>query len=255
MKCLKRNELPNFLKLPYVFDIDKICQILLNAPEKWDGLSNPDKYGALAESCPCLEKKFGLKFRSIEEAYEYLRRTGVKSNNMKWDYRDFIESINGNTALKNNPYKQLSISKYNPDFNNKKFEVKIPSNRLDERQYNKIKSWVKNTYLEKVIFTFKGFVTRVRVSRMEPGCIIDEHIDYNTDYSIRIHIPLRTNDHCGFYINRGKNYKKEYFKMPANGHCWFLNQGYKHSAWNKGDSPRDHLILSVVGQDDLLGLV
>lgn len=252
MKTLKkRNELPSFLKLPYIFDIDEICKALAAAPEGFDGLNNPDKYGRLAESCPYLEKKFGLKFKSIEEAYEYLRESGIKDSSMKWDYRNFIEYKNGGIHLKNNPYKQMSITEYNPDFDSGNFEVKIPKNRLDERQYNKIKPWAAGTYLEKALSTFKGFVTRARVSRMEPGCVISEHIDYNTDYSIRIHIPLRTNDKCGFYINRGKNHKKDYIKMPVDGHCWFFNQGYRHSAWNRGSSPRDHLILSVVGQDDL----
>ena len=256
MKNLKkRNELPSFLRLPYKFNIGKICELLVAAPEGFDGLDNPDKYGKLAESCPCLEEKFGLKFKSIEEAYEHLRRNGVKNDEMKWDYRNFIKRSNGHIILTDNPYKQMSLTEYNPKFDSKKFNVRIPKTRLDERQYNKLKSWVKNTYLEEVLSTFKGFVTRVRISRMEPGCIIDEHIDYNTDYSIRIHIPLKTNSKCGFYINRGKNYKKDYIKMPADGYSWFFNQGYKHSAWNKGDSPRDHLILSVAGQEDLSGLV
>ena len=35
------------------------------------------------------------------------------------------------------------------------------------------------------------------------------------------------------------------------GECWFLNQGFKHSAWNNGDTERWHLIVSVLTQEDL----
>lgn len=239
------------MELPYIFDIQEILDLLNNIPEDFNDLNDLDGYGKVAESCPCLEETFGLKFKTIEDAYEYLRKNGIRQNNMKWNYMNFVKTSEQTIRLKDNPYKQMPLTEYNPNFDPKKFHVKIPKNRLDERQYNKIKPWVKNTYLEKVLSTFKGFVTRVRISRMEPGCIVDEHIDYNTDYSIRVHIPLRTNNKSGFYIRRDLNGKKDYIQMPADGHCWFINQGYRHSAWNKGDTPRDHLVLSIVGQDDL----
>ena len=245
----KRDELPNFLKLPYTFDLDRICVVIDKAPESFEDLIDLNGYKKVGEACPCLEEIFGLKFQSIEDAYTYLKKTGIKPKNMKWDYRNFIKVSNGKIQLKNNPYKQMALTEYNSDFDSKNWTVKIPKNRLDERAYNKLKPWVVGTYIEKALAQFKGFITRVRVARMEPGCVIDEHIDYNTNYSIRIHIPLKTNDQCGFYIKRASH--KDYITMPANGGCWFINQGYKHSAWNKGDKPRDHLVLSVVGQQDL----
>ena len=252
MKNLKkRNELPNFMQLPYIFDINKIIDSLNNIPEDFNDLNDSDGYGRVAESCPCLEEKFGLKFNTIEDAYKYLRNSGIKPENMKWDYTKFVQNSKSGFKLKNNPYKQMALTEYNTKFNPEEFNVQIPKNRLDERQYNKLKHWVIGTYLEEVLSTFKGLVTRARISRMEPGCVIDEHIDYNTNYSIRVHIPIRTNNKSGFYVRRSLNGKKDYIQMPANGRCWFLNQGYRHSAWNKGNTPRDHLVLSLVGQEDL----
>ena len=35
------------------------------------------------------------------------------------------------------------------------------------------------------------------------------------------------------------------------GEVWFLNQGLRHSAWNKGKTSRSHIIISVNGQEDL----
>ena len=40
-------------------------------------------------------------------------------------------------------------------------------------------------------------------------------------------------------------------KQWHQGECWFLNQGLKHSAWNKGKTPRAHIIISVLTQEDL----
>ena len=257
MKNLKkRHELPNFLRLPYVFDISKILQALNKAPEGFKDLDGSGAYGKLADSCHCLQKTFGLKFNSLESAYEYLRKTGVRPKGMNWDYRKFITTgTDGKWEVRNNPYKQLAITEYNPEHDRKRFQINIPRNRLDERQYNKLKPWVIGTYLEKVISVFKGFVTRVRVARMEPGCKIGEHIDYNTDYSIRVHIPLRTNEKCGFYIRRRPKANKEHIQMKPDGTCWFVNTGYKHSVWNYGKTPRDHLILSIASQEDIFGII
>ncbi len=248
---LKRDKLPSFLKLPYQFDLSKIIQALKDAPDQFDDLEDHSSYSKVAETCHSLEETFGLKFSSIEDAYEYLRKNNVKPENMNWDYRDFVKSDGDSFRITDNPYKQLALTEYDPNFSRDEFETKIPSSRLDERQYRKIKDWVRGTYLEEVINTFKGNVTRVRVARMEPGSVIGEHIDYNTDYSIRVHIPITTNEDCGFYVKRSRKAEKEFLAMPASGECWFLNQGFLHSAWNKGNEPRDHLVLSISGQVDL----
>ena len=39
--------------------------------------------------------------------------------------------------------------------------------------------------------------------------------------------------------------------VPADGSCYFFNQGAYHSAFNKGPTVRDHLILAVNGQEDI----
>ena len=129
------------------------------------------------------------------------------------------------------------------------YEKKIPKSRLDERHYNKVKDWVKGTYLEEVITSFKAETTRARIAIMDPGAYVAEHIDYNTDYSVRFHIPITTNVKCGFYCV-DKSGEKHYQTMEP-GSCWFLNQGMRHSAWNKGPTTRSHIIISLQGQQDL----
>ena len=108
---------------------------------------------------------------------------------------------------------------------------------------------MKGTYIEEVLKSFKAEHTRARIAVMDPGAYIGDHIDYNTDYSVRYHIPLTTNDDCGFHVIDRKGVKHEQKMLP--GECWFLNQGLKHSAWNKGKTTRAHIIISFLTQEDL----
>ncbi len=269
----KRGELPNFVKLNYTFNIKKILEeVSLFAKNETDDLRPKGSYGDLVGGrSEELQKTFGLKFRSIEEAYEFLQKNDVNESEltsglpqerrMTWDFRNYVKPFekyiqkgaDGKYKITGSPYKQIAITQYNENSANRHYEVSIPKSRLDERHYNKIKNWAKGSYIEEVLNTFKGSVHRARIAIMEPGAFVGAHIDYNTDYSVRYHIPLITNSECGFYVKR-KGSSPEYMHMPADGSAWFLNQGWLHSAWNKGEEPRSHLIISVYGQDDLVGL-
>jgi hypothetical protein len=262
----KRDQLPAFKKLNMTFDVDRIIEDVRNMPVQKDDLKEKDGYGDLVGGkCGCLQKAFGLKFDTIEEAYTFLQdndveesdlRQGLGGKRMAWDFRNYVKPFdeyiekddNGKFQVNNSPYKQIALTQYNPDESDRVYEKKIPKSRLDERHYNKIKDWVKGTYLEEVIKSFKGETTRARIAIMEPGAYVAPHIDYNTDYSIRFHIPITTNEDCGFFCERDG--EKIYQTMEP-GSVYFLNNGLKHSAWNKGKTPRSHIIISVNGQEDL----
>ena len=238
MKNLKRWELPNYKELPYRFNIEKILTVINAHSEGFNSLSDPYGYGKLVEKQPYLARQFGLK-----------RPSAVANNKLKSSVKGLCEKfVQGEEQ--SSSYKQLHLTEYNPEFKPEKLDKTLPLHRLDERKYSKPTDWIKGTYLEEVFERFKGKVTRVRCARLEAGSVIKEHIDYCTSYSIRVHIPLITNDSCGFYFVRPKH-PKDFLKMPADGRCWFINQGFRHSAWNKGKAHRDHLILSIIGQEDL----
>ena len=267
----KRHELPPFKQLTqFNFDVERIIEEIRNMPAQanTDDLKEKDGYGELVGGkCGCLQKAFGLKFDTIEEAYQWLEDNDVEEADLKgqlpagrrmaWDFRNYVkqyddfikEGDDGKYVVDQSPYKQIAFTAYNPDEENRVYEKKMPKSRLDERHYNKIKDWVKGTYIEEVINSFKGETHRARVAIMEPGCLINPHIDYNTDYSVRYHIPLTTNKDCGFYVV-GLDGEKVYQQMKP-GEVWFLNQGLRHSAWNKGKTSRSHIIISVNGQEDL----
>lgn len=268
MTLLKRDELPPFKKLPYTFDVEKILEVVRNMPPVQDDLKIKDGYGNLVGGkSPTLQKAFGLKFTTIEEAYEFLQKNdvaeseltkGLGGKRMSWDFRNYakpfenyiVEDGEGKYEVNGSPYKQIALTQYNSAMENRVYDKKIPKSRLDERHYNKIVDWAKGTYIEEVLNTFKAEHTRARIAVMDPGAFVGEHIDYNTDYSVRYHIPLTTNSDCGFYVV-DKSGTKHYQTMQP-GEVWFLNQGLRHSAWNKGKTPRSHIIISFLTQEDLM---
>ncbi len=122
--------------------------------------------------------------------------------------------------------------------------------KYDERNYTQVLDWVKGTYFEEVLNSFSGKPSRARILTMLPGGKLLPHIDYNTDYNIRIHIPIYTNSWALFGTRR-QGEEVVVHHMPADGHCWFVNVGWEHSAWNFGDTPRVHLIFAMNNQEDI----
>jgi len=217
----RREELPFFKKLPYTFDVDRILKDFNLIKDKNDDLTIEGGYGDLV----------GSKAPKLENAFSIGKYTEYVDGMVKGDYT------------------QVGMTQYNPDAVNREYNIKISNKRPDERHYNSLRPELEGSYIQEVMNTFRGEATRTRIAILKPGAAIKPHIDYNTDYSVRYHIPLKTNDLCGF-DNVDKAGNREEIHMGL-GECWFLNQGFKHSAWNKGDTERWHLIVSVLTQEDL----
>jgi hypothetical protein len=217
----RREELPFFKKLPYTFDVDRILKDFDLIKDKNDDLTIEGGYGDLV----------GSKAPKLENAFNIGKYTEYVDGMVKGDYT------------------QVGMTQYNPNAVNREYNVKISNKRPDERHYNALRPELEGSYIHEVMNTVRGEATRTRIAILKPGAAIKPHIDYNTDYSVRYHIPLKTNDLCGF-DNVDKQGNREEIHMGL-GECWFLNQGFRHSAWNNGDTERWHLIVSVLTQEDL----
>ncbi len=217
----RREELPFFKKLPYTFDVDRILKDFNLIKDKNDDLTIEGGYGDLV----------GSKAPKLENAFSIGKYTEYVDGMVKGDYT------------------QVGMTQYNPDAVNREYNIKISNKRPDERHYNSLRPELEGSYIQEVMNTFRGEATRTRIAILKPGAAIKPHIDYNTDYSVRYHIPLKTNDLCGF-DNVDKAGNREEIHMGL-GECWFLNQGFRHSAWNNGNTERWHLIVSVLTQEDL----
>ena len=217
----RREELPFFKKLPYTFDVDRILKDFNLIKDKNDDLTIEGGYGDLV----------GSKAPKLENAFSIGKYTEYVDGMVKGDYT------------------QVGMTQYNPDAVNREYNIKISNKRPDERHYNSLHPELEDSYIQEVMNTFRGEATRTRIAILKPGAAIEPHIDYNTDYSVRYHIPLKTNDLSGF-DNVDKAGNREEIHMGL-GECWFLNQGFRHSAWNNGNTERWHLIVSVLTQEDL----
>ena len=124
------------------------------------------------------------------------------------------------------------------------WDKKSPQNntKADERFYRKPVDNIP-PYLAEVLDFFRPDLHRVRFTKLMPGASVKPHIDYNTTYSIRLHIPILTSPECEMGVKIGDKVHKTHF--AADGGVYFINQGFEHWATNLGSQPRVHIILSV----------
>lgn len=238
MNWQKRTELPVFKRLEqFQFDPVKLKDAYeeFSNTKTWDGLGN--EYASLCETYTRLPKMF-FKEEELE---------GV----------DCVCDIEWEEAS----YQQLSLVEWDESFSLDKRTEKSGTRwdttiakrdpKADERWFRKR---VVDTpeYFNYVLDTIgKDIVHRTRFAKLSPKSEIKEHIDYNTEYGIRLHIPIITNKKAVFG-GIGSNGKEE-AHFPADGSVWFINPGVKHWARNDGDEERIHLIISVDSQEILNG--
>ena len=101
-------------------------------------------------------------------------------------------------------------------------------------------------YLASVIDTFKAHTTvnLVRVLRLAPGNIVQEHTDPTLGLQIekamiRLTVPIQTNDQVDFFLNGEP--------VPMNpGECWYLRLTDPHKVVNAGTTDRVNLTIDVI---------
>jgi len=90
----------------------------------------------------------------------------------------------------------------------------------------------------------------VRLMRLTPGSAIREHRDHDLcfeDGTVRIHIPVTTNDGVDFRLNG--------LRCPmAAGTAWYLRLSDPHSVANRGGTDRVHLVIDATVNDWVAGL-
>ena len=226
-----RHELPVIKKLDYKFDIEKLKLELneFSQNKVWDGLGSD--YAHMCETHTKLPKMF-FKEEELEEV-------------------DCVCDLDWETSS----YQQLSLTEFDESYDlsqrqemsgsawDKRVAKKDP--KADERWYRKVKNDVPS-YLREVLNTFSGS-HRTRFANLAPHSEVKRHIDYDTTYGIRLHIALSTNKECfnGGWDKDGNEFKEH---IPADGTVWMVNPGVKHYAINGGDTPRNHLIISLDSQ-------
>ena len=101
-----------------------------------------------------------------------------------------------------------------------------------------------------VIPVFHCGLRSVRLMRLTPGSLIKEHVDTDLSFedgSVRLHIPVVTNDAVDFRLNGTR------VVMEA-GRCWYLRLSYPHSVANRGAEDRVHLVIDAEANDWIAGV-
>lgn len=240
----KRRQLPNFGVIDKRVDIQ---QILQEAEEQ--GLLNFEIYNDINVSAGTSMSKFVEVNQVCRAHFSGDTEQALDSNNYRQLYlTEFNEETSSEATV--DPESTLFSMRKRVERVNKTGGVYVPE--ADELNYTKRRDFVTG-YIEQILDSFKGKVCRVRFALMQPGFEIEPHIDYDTDYIVRYHIPLITNDECGLAIKR--NGEWHHAKFPADGRVYFFNAAFAHTAYNRGDSIRLHLVIDCHGQEDMENLI
>jgi hypothetical protein len=98
------------------------------------------------------------------------------------------------------------------------------------------------SYFREVLATFGCEFRCVRLMRLTPGSLINEHDDLDLDAEsgvARIHIPITTNPSVEFELNRVR-------VVMEPGSAWYLRLSDPHRVANRGTTDRVHLVADAV---------
>jgi mannose-6-phosphate isomerase-like protein (cupin superfamily) len=96
-------------------------------------------------------------------------------------------------------------------------------------------------YFRTVMTAIEAPLRTVRLMRLTPGSVIKQHTDHELSFeegSVRLHIPVITNDGVDFRLNG------ERVVLEA-GSCWYLRLSDPHSVANRGNEDRVHLVIDA----------
>ena len=97
-------------------------------------------------------------------------------------------------------------------------------------------------YHQQVMASFGEVLARSRLMKLDAGCEVKNHVDFNYHWytRVRIHIPVITNPgvmfHCG----------DEKIHMAA-GECWIFDNWRRHNVVNGSGQDRIHLVIDLSG--------
>ena len=234
----KRTELPVYKQLKqFSFDPDLLREAYHEYVNNktWDGIGN--EYAAMCETYTKLPSMF-FKKEELEGVERACDIDWERASYQQISLVDFDESYNlDQRTEKSGTRWDTTVAKNNP--------------RADERFFRKRHQDVPEYFNHVLDIIGREIVHRTRFAKLNPKSQIKPHIDYNTEYGIRLHIPIITNEGCTFGGINPVTGETQERHFPTDGSVWFINPGVKHWAKNDGDQERVHLIISVDSQEIL----
>ena len=97
-------------------------------------------------------------------------------------------------------------------------------------------------YHRQVMGSFGEVLARSRLMKLDAGCEVQYHVDFNYHWysRVRIHIPISTNPGVEFYCGAENVHMRE-------GECWIFDNWRRHNVINAGAQDRIHLVIDLAG--------
>ena len=97
-------------------------------------------------------------------------------------------------------------------------------------------------YHQQVMASFSEVLARSRLMKLDAGCEVQYHVDFNYHWytRVRIHIPISTNPGVVFYCGAEKIHMGE-------GECWIFDNWRRHNVVNGSEYERIHLVIDLSG--------
>ena len=97
-------------------------------------------------------------------------------------------------------------------------------------------------YHRQVMASFGEVLARSRLMKLDAGCEVQYHVDFNYHWytRVRIHIPISTNPGVVFYCGADKVHMRE-------GECWIFDNWRRHNVVNDSEYERIHLVIDLSG--------
>ena len=228
----KRNELPGLIKLDIKYDIKKI-------QSEFKQLENKDWNACVSGPLEHLRQAYGGRLSPL--AYGGKTNEQIDDNGKDWKeltyHQMHLTDFDDNFELRE---KRESGTKWDKSYmkGDKKY---------DERAYRKLLDDVP-PYIKQIAESLGPNRTRVGMAKVVAGGGIDPHRDYDTTFSCRYHVAVKTNEESVFGFEKdGKEYEVH---IPADGHLWFVNTGLKHWVYNRNQTEdRTHFIVNMDSQE------
>ena len=97
-------------------------------------------------------------------------------------------------------------------------------------------------YHRQVMASFGEVLARSRLMKLDAGCEVQYHVDFNYHWytRVRIHIPISTNPGVVFYCGTEKVHMRV-------GECWIFDNWRRHNVINASAQGRIHLVIDLSG--------
>ena len=97
-------------------------------------------------------------------------------------------------------------------------------------------------YHQQVMASFGEVLARSRLMKLDAGCEVQYHVDFNYHWytRVRIHIPISTNPGVVFYCGAEKVHMRA-------GECWIFDNWRRHNVINASTQGRIHLVIDLSG--------